>query len=94
MEEVGIPYVLTGSLASAYYGQPRATRDLDFVITVSDVEIEELLSRLDEEGYYVSREAARQARRRRGQFNAADPASGGTGATAERFRDVARTAPV
>ena len=28
----GIPYMVTGSVASSYYGEPRATRDLDVVI--------------------------------------------------------------
>lgn len=76
VDQVGIPYMLTGSLASAYYGEPRATRDIDFVIAVSDDETEELVYRLDEEGFYVSREAAREARQERSQFNAVDPESG------------------
>lgn len=76
LEEVGIPYMLTGSLASAYYGEPRATRDIDFVIAVSDAQIEDLVRRLDDEGFYVSRQAAQEAHRRRSQFNAVDPASG------------------
>ena len=76
LDEVGIPYMLTGSLASAYYGEPRATRNIDFVIAVSDVELEQLVRRLDEEGFYVSGDAAREALRQRGQFNAVDPESG------------------
>lgn len=76
VEELEIPYMLTGSLASAYYGEPRATRDIDFVIAVSEVELDRLLQRLDHEGFYVSREAAREARKERSQFNAVDPESG------------------
>ncbi len=32
LEGLGIPYMLTGSLALSYYAVPRATRDIDFVI--------------------------------------------------------------
>jgi len=76
VDEVGIPYMLTGSLASAYYGEPRATRDIDFVIVVSAAQVVQLVRRLDEEGFYVSGDAAREARRERSQFNAVDPESG------------------
>ena len=32
LEACGIPYLLTGSFASNYYGIPRSTRDADFVL--------------------------------------------------------------
>lgn len=76
IDDTGIPYMLTGSIALAYYAEPRATRDIDLVIAVSTGELTRLLERLDEEGFYVSSEAARDAVRRRGQFNAVDPESG------------------
>lgn len=28
----GIPYMITGSLASTFYGRPRTTQDIDLVI--------------------------------------------------------------
>jgi hypothetical protein len=34
LEELGIPYFLSGSFASNYYGVPRATQDADFVVAV------------------------------------------------------------
>lgn len=76
IEEAGIAYMLTGSLAAAYYAEPRATRDVDLVIAVSPGQAEELANRLDRDGLYVSLEAAREAVRTEGQFNAIDPASG------------------
>lgn len=76
LEDLGIPYMLTGSIAAAYYAEPRATRDIDLVIEVSSEEIGALLERLDAEGWYVSHEAAREALEGQGQFNAVDPASG------------------
>ena len=76
IEEAGITYMLTGSLAAAYYAEPRATRDVDLVIAVSPDQLEGLVNRLDRDGLYVSLEAAREALRTEGQFNAIDPASG------------------
>jgi len=32
LEQAGIPYMLTGSFASAYHGAPRTTQDIDLVI--------------------------------------------------------------
>lgn len=76
LDDTGIPYMLTGSIAAAYHAEPRTTRAIDLVIAVSADEIGDLLGRLDAEGFYVSHEAAREAVRRRGQFNAIDPESG------------------
>jgi hypothetical protein len=35
LEDSRVPYMLTGSLAAAYYAMPRATQDVDFVISTS-----------------------------------------------------------
>ncbi len=32
IEEAGIAYMVTGSLAAAFYSQPRMTRDIDLVV--------------------------------------------------------------
>lgn len=76
VEDAGIPYMLTGSIASAFYAEPRATRDIDLVIAVSKDALERLVASLEAEEFYVSREAARKALRSRRQFNAIDPESG------------------
>lgn len=75
-QEARIPYMLTGSLAAAYYAEPRATRDVDLVVVLSLDDVEELVRRLEVEGFYVSLQAARDAVRGEGQFNAIDPESG------------------
>ena len=38
LEEYGISYLLTGSFAVSYYGFPRATHDIDFVIEIHRAE--------------------------------------------------------
>jgi len=70
LDRAGIPYMLTGSLASTFHGEPRATNDLDLVIDPVPDALELLVDGLERDGYYVDREAARTALRDRTQFNA------------------------
>lgn len=70
LEETGIPYMLTGSLASTFHGEPRSTRDIDIVIEPTPDDLGRLLARLRADGMYVDEEAAMTAVRVRGQFNA------------------------
>lgn len=76
LEEAGIPYMVTGSVAAAYYANPRATQDIDLVIEASDDRIDTLVDSFLDKGMYVSREAAQEAFRISGQFNAVDQSSG------------------
>lgn len=68
LEGGGIAYMLTGSLAMAYYAQPRMTRDIDLVIAVERHDAEKL-ARAFEPDYYVPRERLEQCIRDRGMFN-------------------------
>lgn len=43
----GIPYLITGSFASNYYGRPRSTKDADFIIELGDRSINEIVNRLE-----------------------------------------------
>ena len=65
-----IDYMLTGSLASTFYGEPRSTRDIDIVIDPTPAALDRLLDRLRADGLNVDRDAARTALQDRGQFNA------------------------
>lgn len=76
LDEADVPYMLTGSLAAAYYATPRATQDLDVVIDAPESGIERLVQGLLDSGFYVDRMAALTAWRTQGQFNAIDPESG------------------
>lgn len=76
LDEIGIPYMLTGSLAGSFHGAPRATQDIDLVV---DAELSDLLGladRLRGVGMYVSDDAVREALDSRGLFNAIDSSSG------------------
>ena len=72
----GIPYMLTGSLASSYHGAPRATQDIDLVVDATTEDLLALAESLRVAGLYVSDEAIREATSARGMFNAIDPKSG------------------
>ncbi|HUF12142.1 MAG TPA: hypothetical protein VMN78_03505 [Longimicrobiales bacterium] len=71
-----IPFMLTGSLAAAYYGTPRATQDIDLVVETSGERLDRLVDALSDAGFYVSRDAAQGALAGGGQFNAIDPSNG------------------
>jgi murein L,D-transpeptidase YcbB/YkuD len=73
LERAGIPYMVTGSVASAYHGEPRMTRDLDIVIDPDPKALERLFVGLGKSGLYVDAQAA-DALQARTQFNAIDPA--------------------
>jgi hypothetical protein len=74
LDRAGIPYMVTGSVASAYHGEPRMTRDLDIVIDPDPKALERLVVGLGKAGLYVDAQAARGALQARTQFNAIDPA--------------------
>jgi hypothetical protein len=76
LEEAGIPYMLTGSFASAYHGRPRATQDIDFVIAPTPDQIRTLVRALPPAEYYADEAAALEAHRQESQFNVIDLATG------------------
>lgn len=71
-----IPYLVTGSMASMAYGEPRLTNDIDVVAGIRETDIPELLAAFPVHEFYLSEEAIREAIRRHGQFNIIHPASG------------------
>lgn len=72
LERHGIPYMVTGSVASSYHGRPRVTHDADVVIDPTPLQLERLVADLDGDGFYVSPAGARAALEQRRQFNAID----------------------
>lgn len=70
LDRSGVPYMVTGSLASSYHGEPRATRDLDIVIDPDPESLERLVAGLVAGGFHVDLHAAIEALRERSQFNA------------------------
>ena len=60
----GIAYMLTGSLAMAYYARPRMTRDIDLVLALDAKDVRTLTGALDQT-YYVDADALDEAFRLR-----------------------------
>ncbi len=75
-EQLGIPYLVTGAVASIAYGEPRLTNDIDIVADISERQVAALLAAFPTDEFYISKEAVIEAIRRRGQFNIIHPASG------------------
>ena len=75
-ETAGIPYMLTGSFASAYHGEPRATQDIDWVVAATEAQIRELAGLLPEAEYYFDLDVALDAVRRKSLFNIIDLRTG------------------
>ena len=67
-EELGIPYVVGGSVASSLHGIPRATQDVDIVVRLGSHQVPRLLSRLSDQ-FYVDEGAVRDAIQRASSFN-------------------------
>jgi len=76
LEVAGVPYMLTGSFASAFHGAPRTTQDVDIVIAPTLGSLQKLVRQFPEDEYYVSREAALQAYGAESLFNVIDLSSG------------------
>lgn len=68
LETLGIPFMLTGSLAMNYYATPRMTRDIDIVLELEPKDVGKLVDRLEAE-YYLSSTRAREAASSRTMFN-------------------------
>lgn len=68
LEAAHIPFMLTGSFAMAYYGQPRMTRDLDLVVSMVEDGIDGIVTLLSPD-FYVDEDDVRSAIRSQGLFN-------------------------
>lgn len=71
-----IPYMVVGSVASIFYSQPRTTHDVDIVIDPKRDALVRLVDSLDPTAYYVDRDVALDALKRRSMFNVIDLATG------------------
>jgi hypothetical protein len=74
LDAAGIPHMVTGSMASAVHGQPRATRDIDLVIDPEGETIEVLVAAFPPDRFYVG--DARTAVAQRDMFNIIDVTTG------------------
>ena len=76
LEESEVRFMISGSFASSFHGEPRATRDIDMVIDCSETQLRALLSAARRLDWYVNEEAAVSALRERTMFNVIESSTG------------------
>jgi hypothetical protein len=74
LNRVGVTYYLTGSMASNYWGIPRTTHDLDFVVQLPPSAVPAIVQAFSGD-YYIDEAAVRAAYQPPHQFNAIDTRS-------------------
>ena len=76
LEALGAEYMIAGSQAAIYYGEPRLTRDIDVVVALEPEQLAVLLRAFPADEFHVDELAAREAVRTSAQFNIIHPGSG------------------
>ncbi len=71
LDNCSIPYMLSGSFSSSFYGQPRATNDADIIIAPAEEQLIAFVKSLGDD-YYVSHDAALEALKSNSMFNVVD----------------------
>lgn len=68
LDDLGVPYLVGGSLASSFHGVPRSTQDADLVAALRDDHVAPFVVALRER-FYIDEERVAHAVRRRSSFN-------------------------
>ncbi len=75
LEAARILFMLTGSFAMAYYGQPRMTRDLDLVVSLAEEDVDGIVAAFSPD-FYIDADDARAAILTQRLFNLMHNATG------------------
>jgi hypothetical protein len=75
LDQKGIEYMISGSLAVNVYCIPRMTMDIDIVIELNQANLNDFLE-IFTTGYYLNEDTVKQEIRRKGMFNVIDHRSG------------------
>jgi hypothetical protein len=76
LDQNDVAYMLTGSFASAYYGTPRSTQDIDIIIEASPAQLSSFINSLPADQYYSDLDAALEALKAESMFNVVDRSTG------------------
>jgi len=68
LDELGVPYVIGGSMASIIHGMLRTTMDVDIVADMQPDQVSSFVSGL-QDAFYADEQTIRQAIQRRSSFN-------------------------
>jgi hypothetical protein len=69
LDQIDVPYLVGGSMASSMLGEPRSTVDIDMVVLLRRADVSKLIAAFGDE-FYVDEGAASAAVERRASFNA------------------------
>jgi hypothetical protein len=75
LDQQGIGYMISGSLALNVYCIPRMTMDIDIVIELDQTNLNKFLG-IFSTGYYLNEDTIKEEIRRKGMFNIIDHVSG------------------
>ncbi len=76
LEGAGVPFMLTGSLASSLQGEPRSTHDIDLVVDLAPAAIDRLVDAFPPPRFHLDRAGVERAVRTRGLVNLLDVEGG------------------
>jgi len=77
LEEAGIDYMITGSIASSFYGEPRSTHDIDIVVVIEKSKAKQLIKAFPSPDYYLTEESIFEAIEFKNMFNLLEAEHGG-----------------
>ncbi len=75
-DRIEVAYLVTGSVATTVYGEPRFTNDIDVVADIPPSKVDAFCDSFPPDDYYLSRDAVRQAVEQCFQFNVIQPSAG------------------
>lgn len=76
LERLQIPYLVTGSLATVAYGEPRFTNDIDVVVDLRPEQVDAFCAAFPDPDFYCPQDMVRQSVQQRFPFNILHPESG------------------
>lgn len=76
LDQVGIQYMITGSLVSSLQGEPRFTHDIDIVIGIQKSQAMKLVEFFQPPNFYLDEDSILEAINRQGMFNLIDVNTG------------------
>ncbi len=76
LNSIGCEYMVTGSIASSFYGEPRATHDIDLVISMKKKMTDKLVELFPAPDFYLDKDSILQAIDGKSMFNLIDISSG------------------
>jgi hypothetical protein len=76
LEEIGIEYMITGSIASSLQGEPRSTHDIDIIIGIQISKIDRLVESFPFPDFYLEKNSIINAIDRQEMFNLIDVKEG------------------